>query len=124
MLHSITLNFSGKGRGRGRAWYRGAVFGVSSLPRAFTKLLRPVIAFLRSFGIRLVIFLDDILVASESSFPVNSACESDVPRPHLHRHAENDRRIFRCEEGLQRLPSPGGSRESHPGGNMQPGVSV
>jgi hypothetical protein len=48
-------------RFRGKFYrYRGAVFGISSLPRAFTKLLRPVIAFLRSFGIRLVIFIDDI----------------------------------------------------------------
>lgn len=46
--------------------YSGAVFGISSLPRAFTKLLRPVIALLRSFGIRLCIFLDDILVMGSS----------------------------------------------------------
>ena len=46
--------------------YRGTVFGVSSLPRAWTKLLRPFCAFLRSFGIRLVIFLDDLLVMSAS----------------------------------------------------------
>jgi hypothetical protein len=46
--------------------YRGTVFGASSLPRAFTKLLRPICAFLRTFGIRLVIFLDDILIMSAS----------------------------------------------------------
>lgn len=40
--------------------------GISSLPRAFTKLVRPVMAFLRSFGLRLLIFIDDILVMGES----------------------------------------------------------
>jgi hypothetical protein len=54
-------------RFRGKSYrYSGAVFGISSLPRAFTKLLRPVIALLRSFGVRLCIFLDDILVMSSS----------------------------------------------------------
>ena len=46
--------------------YRGSVFGASSLPRAFTKLLRPICAFLRTFGVLLVIFLDDILVMNFS----------------------------------------------------------
>ena len=59
-------------RFRGKFYrYKGAVFGVSSLPRAFTKLLRPVIAFFRSFGIRLAIFLDDILVCGQT---FSSAC--------------------------------------------------
>ena len=51
-----------------KRWYRykGAVFGVSSLPRAFTKLLRAPVAFLRSFGIRVVVFLDDLLIMSSS----------------------------------------------------------
>eukprot|EP01050_Picozoa_sp_SAG11_P019068 SAG11_NODE_2980_length_2794_cov_7.536549_2_plen_680_part_00 len=49
-------------------WYRykGAVFGVSSLPRAFTKLLRAPVAFLRSFGIRVIVYLDDLLILAES----------------------------------------------------------
>ena len=46
--------------------YRGAVFGISSLPRAWKKLLSPVIAFLRSFGIRLAIFVDDLLLCAAS----------------------------------------------------------
>jgi hypothetical protein len=62
-------------RFRGKYYrYRGACFGASSLPRAFTKLLRPVVAFFRSFGIRLVIFLDDILIMN-SSF---AACAQDT----------------------------------------------
>ena len=36
-------------------------FGLSSAPRAFTKLLKPVATLLRSMGIRIVIYLDDIL---------------------------------------------------------------
>ena len=41
-------------------------FGLSSAPCAFTKLLRVVVAFLRKNGLRLVIYLDDILIAASS----------------------------------------------------------
>jgi hypothetical protein len=62
-------------RFRGKFYrYRGAVFGASSLPRAFTKLLRPVVAFLRSFGLRIVIFLDDLLIMSTCF----AACAQDT----------------------------------------------
>ncbi|XP_064482803.1 uncharacterized protein LOC135395635 [Ornithodoros turicata] len=37
-------------------------FGLSSAPRVFTKLLKPVVALFRSRGVRLVIYLDDILL--------------------------------------------------------------
>ena len=37
-------------------------FGLSPSARLFTKTLKPVIAFLRSMGICLLIFLDDILI--------------------------------------------------------------
>eukprot|EP01050_Picozoa_sp_SAG11_P018216 SAG11_NODE_2719_length_3048_cov_3.886402_1_plen_770_part_00 len=54
-------------RFRGKFYrYRGCVFGVSSLPRAWTKLLRPVMAFFRSFGLKIVVFLDDLLIMSSS----------------------------------------------------------
>ena len=54
-------------RFRGRFYrYRGAVFGISSLPRAWKKLLSPVIAFLRSFGIRIAIFVDDLLLCAST----------------------------------------------------------
>ena len=46
--------------------YRGAVFGISSLPRAWKKLLSPVIGFLRSFGIRLAVFVDDLWVCAST----------------------------------------------------------
>ena len=41
-------------------------FGLQSAPRVFTKVLRPVLGILRSRGIRLVAYLDDILVLSRS----------------------------------------------------------
>ena len=41
-------------------------FGLAPAPRVFTKILRTVMAFLRRKGIRLVIYLDDILVLNES----------------------------------------------------------
>lgn len=41
-------------------------FGLSSAPRTFTKLLKPVITFLRKEGIRLIVYLDDILIVGES----------------------------------------------------------
>ena len=37
-------------------------FGLSSAPRIFTKLLKPVMALLRKKGIRCIIFLDDLLI--------------------------------------------------------------
>jgi len=36
-------------------------FGLSSAPRAFTKIMKPVVAVLRASGIRVVIYLDDLL---------------------------------------------------------------
>ena len=37
-------------------------FGLSTAPRVFTKLLRPIVGFLRQVGCRLIIYLDDILL--------------------------------------------------------------
>ncbi len=42
-------------------------FGLSSAPRIFTKLLRPVAAKLRSQGYRSVIYLDDFLLIGDTS---------------------------------------------------------
>jgi hypothetical protein len=41
-------------------------FGLSSAPWAFTKILRPAIAHLRRLGVRLVVYLDDILIVHSS----------------------------------------------------------
>jgi hypothetical protein len=41
-------------------------FGLQSAPRVFTKMMRPVLGLLREKGIRVVCYLDDILVLSRS----------------------------------------------------------
>jgi hypothetical protein len=41
-------------------------FGLASAPRTFTKLLKPVVAQLRKRGVRLIMYLDDILIMSIS----------------------------------------------------------
>ena len=40
-------------------------FGLASAPWAFTKLLRPVVAFLRSLGFRVIIYLADIILLNQ-----------------------------------------------------------
>ena len=39
-------------------------FGLSSAPRKFTKLLKPIVAYLRSTGVVLVIYIDDMWVTA------------------------------------------------------------
>ena len=41
-------------------------FGLATAPRVFTKLMKPVVAALRQRGIRLIIYLEDILIMIES----------------------------------------------------------
>lgn len=41
-------------------------FGLASAPRIFTKLMKPVVALLRRSGIRLIIYLDDILFMNQT----------------------------------------------------------
>ena len=41
-------------------------FGVSCAPRIFTKLMRDVVALLRRQGVRMVIYLDDMLILASS----------------------------------------------------------
>ncbi|KAI9554940.1 reverse transcriptase [Daphnia sinensis] len=41
-------------------------FGLSSAPWAFTKILKPVVAFLRGKGFKLIVYLDDFLLISSS----------------------------------------------------------
>ena len=40
------------------------VFGLSTAPRIFTKVMKPVVAFIRAKGILIIIYLDDILLAA------------------------------------------------------------
>lgn len=47
----------------GRAYrYNAMAFGYNRAPRTFTKVLRPVVAFLREQGVRCIIYLDDIII--------------------------------------------------------------
>jgi hypothetical protein len=41
-------------------------FGLSSAPWTFTKILKPLVAFLRKRGVRLVVYLDDFLILNQS----------------------------------------------------------
>ena len=41
-------------------------FGLSSAPRVFTKLLKPVVGFLRQIGCHLIIHLDDMLILHQN----------------------------------------------------------
>ena len=41
-------------------------FGLASAPRVFTKLIKPVVALLRQLGIRLIVYLDDMLIMAQS----------------------------------------------------------
>ncbi|XP_040213655.1 uncharacterized protein LOC120943996 [Rana temporaria] len=51
----------------GRIWqFTCLPFGLSSAPWCFTKLLKPVVAALRSRGVRLIIYLDDLLILTHS----------------------------------------------------------
>ena len=41
-------------------------YGLSSAPRVFTKVMKPFVSTVRNKGIRLVIYLDDIIIASST----------------------------------------------------------
>ena len=41
-------------------------FGLASAPRVFTKLMKPVVGLLRQLGIRLIVYLDDMLIMAQS----------------------------------------------------------
>ena len=45
--------------------FQSLPFSLSTAPRTFTKVLRPVIGLLRELGIRCVIYLDDILIMNQ-----------------------------------------------------------
>ena len=47
-------------------------FGLTSAPRVFTKVLRPVISFLRNCGIKITSYLDDIFICGPSYDKVKS----------------------------------------------------
>ena len=52
---------------RGQAYqFQAMPFGLSTAPRAFTKILQPLIAYLRMQGISLYAYLDDILLVAST----------------------------------------------------------
>ena len=51
-------------------------FGLSCAPWAFTKVLKPVSAFLRSVGVRLIVYIDDILVIGKTPDEVQNHVEA------------------------------------------------
>ena len=54
-------------RWKGRLWqFKVLPFGLSSAPYTFTKLMKPVISLLRKLGIRVILYLDDMLIMAES----------------------------------------------------------
>lgn len=46
--------------------YTGQPFGYSLAPRVFTEIFKPIIAQLRRNGLRIIIFLDDIVLVASS----------------------------------------------------------
>ncbi|KAM4749018.1 stereocilin [Rhinophrynus dorsalis] len=61
---------------QGQTWqFTCLPFGLSSAPWCFTKLLKPVIYLLRSQGVRLIIYLDDILLMSQDRLMLHTHVE-------------------------------------------------
>ena len=61
--HQKFLQFSWKGS---LYQFQCLLFGLSCAPRVFTKVMKPVVAFLRERGIKSIIYLDDLLVIASS----------------------------------------------------------
>ena len=79
------LGFQWDGR---RFQFRALPFGLSSAPWIFTKILHPVIAVLRQWGHRLVVYLDDILGDRSFSWrghPSDCSLDTTSVLPGLHR---------------------------------------
>lgn len=54
-------------RALGKVWrFRALVFGLASAPRIFSLLMRPVLRHLHRLGVRVMAYLDDLLIAASS----------------------------------------------------------
>ena len=53
-------------------------FGLNVAPKVFTKLMKPLIAWLRGQGVRMIIFLDDILVLAPTIETMNQHARTTV----------------------------------------------
>jgi len=61
--HQHLLSFQWEGK---TYMFKCLPFGLSSAPRVFTKLFKPLVGFLRQIGCRLIIHLDDILMLHQT----------------------------------------------------------
>ena len=53
-------------RWQGHLWeFKVLPFGLSSAPFVFTKIMKPVVAVLRKLGVKLILYLDDMLVIAD-----------------------------------------------------------
>ena len=52
---------------KGEMWkFKVLPFGLCSTPYIFTKFIKPIVSILRSTGIRIVLYLDDMITIAES----------------------------------------------------------
>ena len=58
--------------------YVSMPFGVGPAPRVFTEILKPVVGFLRQQGLRLVVYLDDVLIIGSSEVETRKAVKMVV----------------------------------------------
>ena len=65
-IHQIHRKFLRFNWGGQLLQYTSLPFGLAVGPRLFTKIMKPIIAFLRRMGIRLIIYLDNILLLNQS----------------------------------------------------------
>ena len=63
----------------GQMWqFKALPFGLSSAPQTFTKLLKPVVCTLRRLGIRMILYLDDMLIMAQSRHEIRSHLASAI----------------------------------------------
>lgn len=56
-----------KFRWQGQAWqFQVLLFGLTSAPYMFTKLMKPVVSLLRKLGVRHVLYLDNMLIVAKT----------------------------------------------------------
>ena len=60
--------------------FQARPFGLCTAPRVFTKLLKPVITFLRTLNIRCLIYLDDILIKGSDIVTIRPCLSGILPR--------------------------------------------
>jgi hypothetical protein len=53
-------------------------FGLSTAPRLFTKILKPALSYLRQLGYRLIVYLDDMLMANETEHGLRSVADQCI----------------------------------------------